>query len=474
MDKLRPVGGCHIDNFYNAMSINPDIEYLSLLPTHNLDSVLIFRKTGPVRRGEFLRDALALAETLPGTNHLLNLCNDRYWFAVALFAAISRNIVTVLPSSAATHHTAELLSAMRDLVCIGDQARSPVDNMPYFRADHLTPTTTQCNEILPMPQVRCDQKFLCVFTSGSTGKPVPHFKSFGKVYRSILAGSERIWATAGGPCSVVGTVPLRHMYGLESTVLLPIFAGGQLSPNIPFFPAEVINALTETTVPRLLVISPFHLRNLLDAEINIPPLSAILSATAPLPMELAAAAEARFNAPVLEIYGSTETGQLAMRRPTSSVNWETLPGISLHEHDGATIASGECLENTQPLNDIVELINPSAFKFIDRHANLINVAGKRSSLAYLNHLLTRIDGVKDGVFCVPEHRAPEHVTRLAAFVVAPGLKPSDILAALRLHIDPVFLPRPIVFVEALPRDGNGKIPAAAIQSLVTEHIAKRG
>lgn len=245
-----------------------------------------------------------------------------------------------------------------------------------------------------------------------------------------------------------------------------------MSSQIPFFPMEIASALMQTQTPRLLVISPFHLRNLLDAEIPLPPLSGILSATAPLPADLAAKAEDNLNAPLLEIYGSTETGQLAMRRPTLTIEWETLPGISLREQDGMTIAAGEFLENTQALNDIVELHSASRFKLIDRHANIINVAGKRSSLAFLNHILINIPGVTDGAFCVPDDCGSGHIMRLAAVVVAPQLNQADILAALRQHIDPLFLPRPIIFLDALPRDGNGKIPSAALQALIKEYFSK--
>ncbi|HEY3698419.1 MAG TPA: AMP-binding protein, partial [Spongiibacteraceae bacterium] len=273
MDNSQQLGDC-----CSATPSVPSAEFLPLLPTHNLGDVLIQHRAQPVRRIDFLREVLALANSLPQTGHVLNLCEDRYWFAVALFAAISRNIVTVLPNSSAANHTAELLVAMDDLVCIGDQDCPPVDNMPYLRADHFA-TADRTDEIPPVPQIRFEQKIVCVFTSGSTGKPAPHFKTFGKVYRSILAGSERIWATTGGPCCVIGTVPLRHMYGLESTVLLPIFGGGQMSAEMPFFPTEIASALMETQAPRLLVISPFHLRNLLDAEIPLPPINGILSAT---------------------------------------------------------------------------------------------------------------------------------------------------------------------------------------------------
>ena len=62
---------------------------------------------------------------------------------------------------------------------------------------------------------------------------------------------------------------------------------------------------------------------------------------------------------------------------------------------------------------------------------------------------------------------------LAAFVVAPGLSRAEVIAGLREHVDPVFLPRPLVFVDRLPRDGNGKIQAAVLQQLIATHISKQ-
>ena len=69
-----------------------------------------------------------------------------------------------------------------------------------------------------------EQPIACVYTSGSTGRPLPHIKTFGRMWLNIQAGAERIWSAAGGACSVVGTSPIRHMYGLESSVFLPILA----------------------------------------------------------------------------------------------------------------------------------------------------------------------------------------------------------------------------------------------------------
>ena len=104
---------------------------------------------------------------------------------------------------------------------------------------------------------------------------------------------------------------------------------------------------------------------------------------------------------------------------------------------------------------------------------MVNIAGKRSSLGYLNHILMSVPGVRDGAFCLPAHNALGDITRLAAFVVAPHLSSKQILTALRAHLDPVFLPRPIVLVDLLPRNETGKIPASAMDALIALHLARK-
>jgi acyl-coenzyme A synthetase/AMP-(fatty) acid ligase len=63
--------------------------------------------------------------------------------------------------------------------------------------------------------------------------------------------------------------------------------------------------------------------------------------------------------------------------------------------------------------------------------------------------------------------------RLTAFVVAPGLDRTAVLAALRERIDPVFLPRPLHLVDALPRNATGKLPRESLVALARALAARR-
>jgi len=200
----------------------------------------------------------------------------------------------------------------------------------------------------------------------------------------------------------------------------------------------------------------------------------VLCSTAPLARQLAAETERRFDTRLLEIYGSTETGQIAVRRPSHTAEWRLWPGVSLEAESDGTWARGGHIEQPTRLPDLVELTGVDRFLLHGRVADLVNIAGKRSSLAYLNHQLNSIPGVEDGAFFHVEEAADSHagVARVAACVVAPSLDAKRLLGALRERIDAVFLPRPLVFVTELPRNGTGKLPLSRLRSLAAQ--AKSG
>jgi len=85
-----------------------------------------------------------------------------------------------------------------------------------------------------------------------------------------------------------------------------------------------------------------------------------------------------------------------------------------------------------------------------------------------------VPGVADGAFFLPDEESPDGITRLAAFVVAPGLTPRQITVALRQRIEAIFLPRPLVLVDELPRNSTGKLPRSGLQTLYAEHVERAG
>jgi acyl-coenzyme A synthetase/AMP-(fatty) acid ligase len=432
-------------------------------------AVAAWRRGEPVTAGRLLADVRCAAQAMPEGGHVLNLCADRYAFAVALLAAVTRRVTTLLPPAT----TPSVIDAMRDFAPDAAFVSDSDSSLPDLPRIPLAFSGAGDPECEAAPLVEGSRVAAIVFTSGTTGSPQPHAKRWAGLVRNAGVEARRL-GTAGPGSAILGTVPAQHMFGLESTVLLPLFTGAALTAERLFYPAEIDDAIRRVPSPRILFTTPFHLRNWLDTGTTAR-LETIVSATAPLSEALAREAEARTGATLLEIYGCTETGQLATRRPTVCAQWHAYDGVRLREENGRTWASGGHIEEPTALSDLIEIDSgdDGLFHLRGRAADMVNIAGKRNSLAYLNHQLAAIPGVVDGVFHFPEEARPDGVTRLVAFVVAPGLTPEGIIAALRERIDPAFLPRPLVMLEALPRRGTGKIPVEELRRLAARAATSR-
>ncbi|MDA8329503.1 MAG: AMP-binding protein [Betaproteobacteria bacterium] len=441
---------------------------IPLLSHAGPEQIVAWQQGKAVSVRQFLADAAQLAERLPAGKHLLNMCSDRYAFTVGLAAAILSNKISLLPPSHAPEMISQLQRYAPDVFCLSEQVQ-PLIALPHTLCP---PTPAPITDTCIIPQIDADQRIAVVFTSGSTGIPQPHPKTWGYVVHSVRAEATRLGLMGEESYTLIGTVPPQHMYGLESTVLMALHSGNALSHQQPFYPADICGAIADVPAPRVLISSPVHLRALLDSGLQPAALALVISATAPLSAPLAQAIEARYHAPLLEIYGSTETGLIATRRPVAGVEWQLLPGISLVAKEEQIYAVSEYITPPIVMNDVIELVATDRFLLHGRIADLVNIAGKRNSLTNLNHQLTSIPGVLDGVFYMPDESGPDHTTRLMAFVVAPTLDAPQLLAALRQRMDAVFLPRPLIFVEKLPRNSTGKLPRAAVQALLRLHTTK--
>ena len=436
---------------------------IPLLSHTEPDQIVAWHCNEAITVRQFLADISQLAANLPDAEYMLNMCSDRYHFAVGLAAAMVRKKISLLPPSHTPESVANLQRFAPDVFCLSDNDQPAIDlRLVLYPATSVAPLTTPCI----IPQIAGRQCIAVMFTSGSTGTPQPHAKTWDMLSYSVRAEAKRLGLTDKFHHTLIGTVPPQHMYGLESTIVMAWQSSNAFSHSQPFYPADICQAIAATPAPSVLISTPFHLRTLLDSGLQPPPLALMVSATAPLSKTLAHALESRFQAPLLEIYGSTETGITATRRVTQSAEWQLLPGIMLIKEGEQIRASSEYINPPVTLSDIIEIVSTDRFLLLGRTSDLINIAGKRNSLANLNHHLNAIPGVIDGVFYMPDETCFDHVTRLAAFVVAPDLDAPRLLTALRERIDAVFLPRPLLFLDTLPRNASGKLPRAALQALL--------
>jgi acyl-coenzyme A synthetase/AMP-(fatty) acid ligase len=432
-------------------------------------SVFAYRHGRPITIETFLREASQLADRLPERRHVLNLCTDRYRFTVGFTAALLRGQITLLPPNETPDLIGRLAAQYPDVYGLCDRAPPPVVIKTVAFPEGAQGDTAEPR----VPVVPERQTAVILFTSGSTGQPAPFRKTWGSLVRTAQAECEILGLHARPGMALLGTVPPQHAFGLESTIMIGMRCGYKLHAGRPFFPADIRAELESLPRPRALITTPVHLRVLLAEPDALPPADFLLCATAPLSPQLAAAAEARFGGPLHEIYGCTESGGIASRRTVEAAEWRAMRDVTLRSDGRGTWVKGGPVETEVLLADVIELRERGEFLLHGRGGDLVNIAGKRTSLAHLNYHLNSIEGVRDGVFVAPEQEG-EGVTRLMAYVVAPGLTSESLMNALRRRVDAAFLPRPLHFVDALPRNATGKLPRQALDELDAGLARKTG
>lgn len=419
-----------------------------------------------VSQQSFVARVVALSQRLPDAPYLINLCRDRYEFALVFCAALVKGTVNLLPPNRQLQALEEVEADYPGCCAVIDSDES----LPGMAVMDLRAEPLGENPEADLPWLSNDRLAAIAFTSGTTGKPSPNRK----LWRTLVGTTRMLAARFVAPGErpvVVATVPSQHMYGLEMTLMMALYGGCIMDSRHPFYAGDIASTLASLPGSRLLVTTPVHLRAMTSAGVEMPGVSKVISATAPLGKALAAETETLFQAPVEEIYGCTEAGSMATRRTVSDDHWTLLEGMSLQTSaDGAIYVQGPQLAGTTLVQDSLELVDQHRFRLLGRSADMINVGGKRASLADITLKLLAIEGVDDGVVFMAGEVAGKGVKRARrpTALVVTRLSLRAIRAALAQKIDPVFLPRPIKKVEVLPRNDTGKLSVPLLQQLLKE------
>jgi acyl-coenzyme A synthetase/AMP-(fatty) acid ligase len=436
----------------------------ALLQSSDPGRPLLWTRNRAVSCGEFVDAVARLVRQLPDARYLINLCEHRHEFLVAYCAALLRGQTNLLPSTRAPEVVAELQAAHEHSYRCDDEV---------VRRALLVPAPAPEPARLVVPGEHIAE---IAFTSGSTGRPQPHRKRWANLLASTALNAGRVRACLAARYGsarpwIVATVPPQHMYGTETSVLLPLAADMAVHTGRPLFPADVAAVLAEVPEPRVLVTTPVHLRALVASKLRFPSIGVIVSATAPLDAQLATSVETQLDTTLLEMFGSTETCVIATRLTASEDAWRLYPGVRVAPQADCARVEAPWFDEPALLQDVVELLPGARMLLKGRHFDMIEVAGKRASLADLTRRLLAVPGVLDGIVFQPDAPAAgasPGVRRVAALVVAPQLTPEQITERLSQSIDPAFVPRPLVRVARLPRNELGKLVRerllAALQS----------
>ena len=250
---------------------------------------------------------------------------------------------------------------------------------------------------------------VCLYTSGSTGVPKPIRKTL-RQFEVESALLESHFGEALGACGVLGSAPHHHLYGLTFRVLWPLAAGrtiDNVTCSHPDMLVERLNAMGGG----LLVSSPAQLSRWPDLmclpNLPIKP-KMILSSGGALLARSAQILSQQLHAPLVEIYGSSETGVMAWRGVGTGVLWQPFRGVHVQADErGALIVRSPLLGEGSwcRIEDAVEVRPFGQFELKGRLDRTVKIEEKRVFLPDMER-------------CLGAHEAVEEV----ALVLLPGAR----------------------------------------------------
>ena len=419
------------------------------------EPLLPFKETsGAISANTFLAHVHSVAQQLPDAEHAINLCENRYLFLVSLCAVVVKQQCNLLPSNKNIATQERLTQRYSNTYIIHDGCTDLANveqvNLRFCELEKIQP-------LRKPPLIPIDHLAVISFTSGSTGDAKPNLKTWHTLTHSTAINAHYMLTQQEGTVAHLATVPGQHMWGLETSVLFALFNNVCLVDARPLFPSTIANILKKLPEPRTLISTPLHLRALYQSNIKLPQLVSILSATAPLNQDLALSIEKTFNTELREVYGCSECGSMAIRRTAQTDLWLRFERLNFAVNKNGKIqVSAHHLPESIELEDQIDIVDNQHFKLKGRSSDQINIAGKRGSLDEINKVLNAFSGLVDGVVFFPKQK--KSVPRLVAIVVlAEGVDKKQLRAHFRETLDAAFVPRPILVVQELPREDNGKL-----------------
>jgi fatty-acyl-CoA synthase len=340
---------------------------------------------------------------------------------------------------------------------------------------------------------------LLVYTSGTTGRPKGAVLGQRALLVNAINAQHMHDLTAAD--HVLTVLPMFHVGGLNIQTVPALHAGATVTIHARFDPALTLGAIAADK-PTLTVQVPATLQALLEhadfAGTDLSSLRAITTGSTDVPVGLIEAFHAR-GVPVIQVYGATETGPLAIYQRISDAvaGVGTIGRSALHcdirivdetGNDappgmpgeilvrGANVASGywndprassaAFLDGYFRTGDIAECGADGVYRFKDRIKNVIISGGENVYPAEIERVLRKMPGIAEAAVV---GRADARWGQVPVAVVAARrgavLSRERLLASFEGVLARYKHPRDVILVDSLPRNAMGKVDLEAIRSI---------
>lgn len=396
-------------------------------------------------------------------------CEDAAHAGTALFALWHTDSVAWLPGN----KTPDTLQALSEQVVgwISDvelPTDKPVINLAGLNVDTESVGKTAVANIEWAP-LQSDNVLLMVFTSGSSGEPKAIAKTLSQL-QAELDNLQAHWGRTLQSTTLMASVSHQHFYGLLFRLLLPLSNGCRFVRDTIQYPEQWF-ATTQRMHPVSWVASPAlykRMQALLPWSELREHIAIMFCSGGKLPEENAAFLAAQLQQPVVEVFGSSETGGVGWRR-AEGVNspWTCFNGVTVTRSDeGALVIQSPYLpdDSAYQMGDSVEIVGENEFVLGARLDRIVKIEEKRVSLPQLEQHLCAHLWVKEAhllPLAIQGRQSLGAVVVLTPDVASQSLATrKQITDALREHMaqayEAVTLPKKWRFVTEMPLNAQGK------------------
>jgi acyl-coenzyme A synthetase/AMP-(fatty) acid ligase len=321
------------------------------------------------------------------------------------------------------------------------------------RGEPLTP-------LLPGPH----EPSVAFFTSGSTGQPKLVPKKNYQFAHQLEAELE--WLGLTPPLSMFCLSPAHHILGFVWGLFFPAATGGTTTFLSSPSPQAWHRGIRESR-PSLVVAVPSHYRILAQTLDEPLPSAVYLCSGAPLSIRVQRSFERRCANPVVQIYGSTETGGVA--KSTGDGTWSPLPGVQWRtDADHRLWVKSAWQEDPDAWQRTDDLAEPAGkgFRLLGRADTIVKIGAKRFSTEEIVRAARAMHGVEDAAAVTYERYGETAIALYAVPSASEQLDQMEIARFLKDRLASFKLPRTIRILPKLPTRGIGKVDVDELRKLI--------
>jgi long-chain acyl-CoA synthetase len=206
----------------------------------------------------------------------------------------------------------------------------------------------EMSDLPPLPTPKPEDLAVLMYTSGTSALPKGVMLTYGNLQSDVDAAIKH--ACLEGKHRFLGVIPLFHSTGLLGTLLAPITLGSQIVYIGRFSPVATLNAIRDHQISLVIAVPSMYgaMVRLKEAKPeDFKSIYAIISGGEPLPAAVREGFQTKFNQPIYEGYGLTETiGPIAFNVPGNnhpgSVG-KLIPGaeVKTTDDDGKDLPPGQ-------------------------------------------------------------------------------------------------------------------------------------